>query len=73
VGKSIGILTALATQLGIAAAHFVADDVTGVMVAVRGDEAVPVPLEEVAGKPRAVPLDHPWADTARSLGVGFGE
>ncbi len=63
----------LATRLGIAAAHLVAADVSGVMVAIRGDETVPVPLGEVAGKRRAVPVDHPWIDAARSLGVGFGD
>ena len=62
MGKSIGILTA-----------GVADDVTGVMVAARDEEAVAVPLEDVARKRKVVPLDHPWIDTARSLGVGFGE
>ncbi len=63
----------LATRLGTAAAHLVADGVDGVMVALRGDEAVPVPLEEVAGRRKHVPLDHPWIATARSLGVGFGD
>jgi len=63
----------LATRLGTTAAQLVADGVSGVMVAIRGDEAVPVPLEEVAGRRRTVPLDHPWIVSARSLGVSMGD
>jgi phosphofructokinase-like protein len=63
----------LATRLGTAAAHLVADGVSGVMVAMHGEEPVPVPLEEVAGRRRVVPLDHPWIRSARSLGIGFGD
>jgi 6-phosphofructokinase 1 len=62
----------LATRLGTATADLVADGVSGVMVAIRDNEIVPVPLEEVAGKRSVVPLDHPWIETARSLGVGLG-
>ncbi|MDQ3782996.1 MAG: 6-phosphofructokinase [Actinomycetota bacterium] len=63
----------LATRLGTSAAQLVADGVSGVMVAIRNDEVVPVPLEDVAGKRRAVPLDHPWMVSARSLGVSMGD
>ncbi len=63
----------LATRLGTSAAQLVADGVSGVMVAMRNDEVVPVPLEDVAGKRRAVPLDHPWIVSARSLGVSMGD
>ncbi len=63
----------LATRLGTRAAHLVADGVHGVMVALQGEEAVPVPLEEVAGRRKTVPSDHPWILSARSLGVGFGD
>jgi 6-phosphofructokinase 1 len=63
----------LATRLGTRAAHLVAEGVHGVMVALQGEEAVPVPLEDVAGRRKTVPHDHPWILTARSLGVGFGD
>ena len=63
----------LATRLGTRTAHLVADGVHGVMVALQGEEAVPVPLEEVAGKRKVVPPDHAWVRAARSLGVGFGD
>ncbi len=62
----------LATRLGTATADLIADGVNGVMVAIRDNEVVPVPLEEVAGKRALVPLDHPWIASARSLGVGLG-
>ncbi len=63
----------LATRLGAAAADFVAEGVTGVMIAAVGEETVPVPLEEVAGMRRSVPLDHRWIRAARTMGVSFGD
>ena len=63
----------LATRLGTAATRLIAEGVSGVMVAARGEDIVPVPLEEVAGHRRTVPLDHHWIRSARSLGVGFGD
>jgi 6-phosphofructokinase 1 len=62
----------LATRLGSAAADLAADGVSGVMVAARAGDAVPVPLEDVAGKRKTVPLDHPWVVMARRLGIGMG-
>ena len=43
------------------------------MVAARGDGAVPVPLEEVVGKRRVIPLDHPWIESARRVGTCLGD
>ncbi len=63
----------LATQLGTAAADLVAAGTTGVMVAMRDGRSVTVPLEEVAGKRKTVPLDHPWIESARRLGVCLGD
>jgi len=63
----------LATRLGVAAADFIADGVTGVMVAVRGEAVEAVDLKEVAGKRRAVPLDHPMVHSARQLGISLGD
>ncbi|MDR3070113.1 MAG: 6-phosphofructokinase, partial [Propionibacteriaceae bacterium] len=63
----------LATRLGTAAAALVADGVSGVMVAARGEGTKPVPLAEVAGKVKMVPGDHAWIDTARQLGTGLGD
>jgi len=63
----------LATRLGVAAADLIARGQYGVMVAVRGTECVPVPIEEVAGKLRTVPLDHSLVETARRLGTCLGD
>lgn len=63
----------LATRLGAAAVDFIAEDVTGVMVSTKGGKTVAVPLEEVAGQRRSVPLEHRWIRAARSLGVSFGD
>jgi hypothetical protein len=30
-------------------------------------------LKEIAGVTKFVPLDHPWVDAARSLGIVFGD
>lgn len=63
----------LATQLGTAAADAAADGTTGVMIAMQNGQAVPVPLEDVAGVRKTVPLDHPWIESARRLGVCMGD
>ncbi len=63
----------LATRLGSACARYIHNGVFGVMVAARGDSTEPVPLEQVVGKRKTVPVDHPWIETARSLGVSLGD
>jgi 6-phosphofructokinase len=63
----------LATQLGTAAADAIAQGTTGVMVAMRDSQSVPVPLDEVAGRRKTVPFDHPWVRAARSLGICLGD
>lgn len=63
----------LATRLGTACADLISRQQYGVMVASRGDEAVPVPLEEVAGNKKLVPPDHPWVESARRVGVCLGQ
>ena len=63
----------LATRLGTACAKLIDEGTYGVMVASRSNKAVPVPLGEVVGKRKNVPLDHPWIETARDLGVCLGD
>ena len=63
----------LATRLGSAAADLINENHFGVMVAARGDGTTPVPLEKVAGKRKAVPLDHSWVQTARHVGTCMGD
>ncbi|MCY2932226.1 MAG: 6-phosphofructokinase, partial [Planctomycetota bacterium] len=63
----------LCTLLGTKAVQLMAKGVTNVMVAYRGERAVPVPLEKVAGHRRVVPPDHPLIETARLVGTCMGD
>jgi 6-phosphofructokinase len=63
----------LATQLGTACTELISQGIYGVMVASKGDDTVPVPLDEVAGKLKTVPLDHHWISSARRVGASLGD
>ncbi len=63
----------LATHLGAAAADFIDQGNYGVMVAYKNQQAIGIPLEEVAGVKKRVPLDHPWIETARKVGTSLGD
>jgi phosphofructokinase-like protein len=63
----------LATRFGVHAAEMLADGVYNRMVALRGAEITSVPIEEVAGKTKLVPLDHPLIRAARRVGTNFGD
>jgi ATP-dependent phosphofructokinase / diphosphate-dependent phosphofructokinase len=63
----------LATRLGTAGADLIREGVFGVMVAARGEGTEPVPLDQVAGKRKPVPLDHPWVLAARHVGTCLGD
>jgi 6-phosphofructokinase 1 len=43
------------------------------MVCMKGDEVTSVPLADVAGKTRKVPIDHPLIEAARLVGTCFGD
>ena len=63
----------LATRFGHAAARLATQKRYGEMVALQADDCVSVPLDEVAGKNRPVPPDHPLVAAARSLGACLGD
>lgn len=63
----------LATRLGSACAEYIHDGHFGVMVAARGEGTAPVPLDQVAGNRKTVPLDHPWIVSARRIGTNMGD
>jgi 6-phosphofructokinase 1 len=63
----------LATRLGTTAGMLLADGVYDVMMAVQGTEIVPVPLAQVAGVKKLVPVDHSWITTARLVETSFGD
>jgi ATP-dependent phosphofructokinase / diphosphate-dependent phosphofructokinase len=62
----------LATRLGTACADAIEQGIFNRMVAVRGDSTELVPLKEVVGQRKTVPLDHPWVDAALSTGICMG-
>ncbi|MFW5812001.1 MAG: 6-phosphofructokinase, partial [Alkalispirochaetaceae bacterium] len=62
----------LCSLLGTAAAEALARGEYNKMVAVAGDSCRTVPLEEVAGRKKTVPADHPWIATARKVGTCVG-
>ncbi len=63
----------LAARLGNAGADLVAEGTFGVMVSSDGDRTRTVPLVEVAGKLKLVPLDHALVATARNVGTCLGD
>jgi 6-phosphofructokinase 1 len=63
----------LATRLGTACADLIHRGIFGVMVAARGDNTEPVPIEEVAGKIKTLPPSHPWIESARRVGTCLGD
>ena len=63
----------LATRFGGKAVELVRNSQFGMMVASRPPDIVPVPFQEVVGKTRYVPLDGDLVQTARALGISFGD
>ncbi len=63
----------LCTRLGTRAAELLAEGTYNVMVAVRGERCEPVPLDEVAGRRKVIPPDHPWITTARLTETCLGD
>lgn len=63
----------LATRLGSACVDYISEGVFGAMIAVKGDGTKAVPLEEVVGRKKLVPLEHPWVSAARNVGTCLGD
>jgi 6-phosphofructokinase 1 len=62
----------ISSLLGTAAAEALAQGAYNNMIAIRGDRSQPVPLEDVAGKKKVVPTDHPWIRSAELVGTCMG-
>jgi 6-phosphofructokinase 1 len=62
-----------ATWLGTECADALNERKYGVMLALQGTTLKRVPLAEVAGPVRMVPLDHPLIASSRRVGTSFGE
>ncbi|MSO62807.1 MAG: ATP-dependent 6-phosphofructokinase [Acidobacteria bacterium] len=63
----------LATRFGGAAVELLQRGVFGKMVANNPPDIVPVPLGDVVGRTKTVPLDYDLLTTARALGVSLGD
>jgi len=63
----------LCTMLGDAAAELLARGVYDVMVALRNGRCEPVPLADVAGFRKLVPMDHAWVAAARAMNTCLGD
>jgi ATP-dependent phosphofructokinase / diphosphate-dependent phosphofructokinase len=63
----------LATRFGGKAVELLMKGQFGKMVANHPPDLVPIPLGEVVGKTKTVPLDYDLLLTARALGVSFGD
>ncbi len=63
----------LATRFGGKAVELILKGQFGKMVANHPPDLVPIPLGEVVGKTKTVPLDYDLLTTARALGVSFGD
>ena len=63
----------LALRFGAAAVRAIADGAFGVMVGLNGPDITRVPLAEVVGRSKNVPLDGDIIATARELGISLGD
>lgn len=63
----------LATRLGSACIDSIERGEYGVMIAVHGESTKTVPLEDVVGRKKLVPLDHSWIRAARNVGTCLGD
>jgi len=62
----------LCTRFGAKAAEMVRNEEFGCMTALRGNDVVAIPLEEVAGKLKSVPTDSEILRQASLLGISLG-
>ena len=63
----------LASRLGTACVEYISQRQYGIMVASRGRDVTAVPLAEMVGRRKVVPLDHRWIKTARDLRLCLGD
>ena len=63
----------LALRFGAAAVRAIADGAFGTMVGLNGPDITRVPLENVVGRAKYVPLDCDTIRTARDLGINLGD
>ncbi|NOZ07766.1 MAG: 6-phosphofructokinase [FCB group bacterium] len=62
-----------ATWLGTACARALHENNFGNMLALQNNEIISVPLKTVAGNKKRVPPDHPLIESAKLVGMSFGD
>ena len=72
-GRPIAYDRVMALRFGAAAVRCVADGGFGMMVALDPPHVRPVPLEDALREAKRVPVDGDAVQTARALGVSFGD
>ncbi len=63
----------LSTRLGTYAARLIYENKYGLMVVLKNDKITAEPLEKVAGKLKTVPVDCDIIQSAKDLGICFGD
>ncbi|VGO18433.1 6-phosphofructokinase [Pontiella sulfatireligans] len=63
----------LSTRLGTKAGELLAEGVYNVMVGIKGEHCVAVPLHEVAGQTKIIPRNHAWLKTAMLVDTCLGD
>jgi 6-phosphofructokinase 1 len=63
----------LCTRMGTKVTQLLSKGVYNVMVGYDSGHCQPIPLEEVAGRRKTVPADHPMITTARLVGTCLGD
>ncbi|MEW6156991.1 MAG: ATP-dependent 6-phosphofructokinase [Verrucomicrobiota bacterium] len=63
----------LCTRFGVRAVQLVAEEQYGYMVALRPPDTVAVKITDAVGRLRTVPLEGDIVQTARALGISFGD
>lgn len=63
----------LSTRYGVAAANCILDGAFGNMVALRKNQIIRVPIEDIAGKAHNVAADDELLQAGRAIGICFGD
>ncbi|MBQ9593480.1 MAG: 6-phosphofructokinase [Lachnospiraceae bacterium] len=71
-GSPVAYDRVISSRLGAAAAQLIEQSKYGFMVAFKGNEIVPVPLSEVAGRLKYVDPNSSIVKEAKALGISFG-
>jgi 6-phosphofructokinase 1 len=63
----------ICAKMGAYAAKLASENIYGVTVAICGGRITHNNLADIAGKTKLIPLDHELVQTARSIGISFGD